>query len=923
MNLSRALLLPLAGALLLAGCGEQAPIDRQKAAQAAIDKGDFNAALIELKSALQSDPNSGALRLRFGSLLLETGDAPGAVLELRKALDQGYKDDVVTARLATALVASGKLKEVTDSYAQVSLTDDAARAELQAALAAAWLGQRSLDRARAAAAEALKATADFGPALLIQARLAALGGQFDEALALADRAVAKGPAVGDAHLLRATLLLAGKKDRAGAIAAFEQGAKFPAAALGARSNLVQLHLSGRDLPKAKAELALLQKSHPRHPNTAYLGAVLAYSQGDMEKVETLTEALLKVAPDSPDVLTLSGAGHLRRGALAAAESKLGRVVQTVEQAPLARRLLAETYLKSGQPDRALSTLGPLLAGAADADVLALSAQAHLQKGQLAEAEAAFRAALQITPDDVRLRTSMALADLARGKSESAFDALQQLAKQDSGQTADLALINAHLHRREFDQALSAIDALQKKLPKSAMPLHLRGVALLGKADAAGARQAFEAALAAEPSYFASMAALVSLHTKAKQFDAAQARVEAAVKRAPQDLPARMLLIDVLRAKGSPPDQVLQAVDEAVRRHPTEAGPHLAKLAHLAKHRSAKDAAGHAQVALAALPNHPQILDAAGRALAAAGDEQQALLVFNRLTAAMPRSALPYLRLADVHGKRGNRSEVTSMLNRAFEVQPESLEVHRRLLEQASRSKDYKAVLAAAKDLQRRRPQSALGYLLEGEAESLRKGWSAAKAAYRSALSKADGEAVASRAYYAALKRSGDAAQASRFADDWLRSRPKDVNLRGLLGSDALMEGRLADAERWFREIVEIEPRSSAALNNLAWLMAERKDPMAVQMAERAVGLAPSTPESLDTLARALEVGGHAERAVAIQLQAVEASDGHPAYQFRLVRLLARQGDKDRARSELRRLLDTDLTGVDRAALVELKAQLGM
>lgn len=921
MHIPRALLVPVATALLLAGCGDQAPVDRQKAVQAAIDKGDFAAALIAIKTALQADPNSGPLRFKFGTMLLETGDAAGAVLELRKALEQGYQDDAVTARLASAMVASGKLKEVTDSYAHSNLIDSSARAELHAALATAWLGQRSLDRARSAAAEALKASADFGPALLVQARLAALDNKFDEALALADRAAVKGPSVGDAHLLRATLLLVGKKDRAGAIAAFEQAARFPSAALGARSNLVQLHLSGRDLPKAKAELALLQKTHPSHPNTAYLGAVLAYSQGEMEKVETLTEALLKVAPDSPEVLTLSGAGHLRRGAMAAAESKLGRVVQTVEQAPLARRLLAETYLKSGQPDRALSTLGPLLAGAADAEVLAVSAQAYLQKGQLAEAEAAFRSALQITPDDIRLRTSMALADLVRGKSESAFDALQQLAKQDSGQTADLALINAHLHRREFDQALSAIDALQKKLPKAALPLHLRGVALLGKADVAGARQAFEGALAAEPIYFASMAALVSLDTKAKQFDAAQSRVDAAIKRAPQDLPARMLLIDVLRARGSPPDQVLQAIDEAVRRHPTEAGPHLAKLAHLAKHRGAKDAAGHAQVALAALPNHPQILDAAGQALAAAGDDQQALLVFNRLTAAMPRSALPYLRVADVHAKRGNRSDVTSMLNRAFEAQPESPEVHRRLLDQAVRSKDYKAVLAAAKQLQRSAPDSATGFLLEGAAEASRKAWPGALSAHQAALGKSGALGEAARAYYVTLRRAGQQQKAERFAAEWLAKHPRDVHLRGLLGSDALAVGHRAEAERWFREIVEIEPRSVPALNNLAWLLAERGDPQAVPMAERALTLASNRPEVLDTMAKALESRADLVRAIEYQQRAAQAGPGDPGLQVRLIRLLVKSGDKSQARREFDRLVAGGVAGLDPAALKALQAEI--
>lgn len=922
MLIPRVLLAPMAGALLLlAGCGEPTALDHRTKAHKALEKGDHAAALIAMKSAVQMEPNSGPLRFELASLLLETGDAAGAVLELRKAIDQGVKTDAVSARHAAALVATGKVKEVTDTFAATRLQDPAAQAELSSALAAAWLAQRSLANARSAAADALKSVPDYGPALQVQARLLAMDNKVDEALALVDRAAAKGPAVGEAHTLRGLLLGAGKKDRAGAIAAFEKSAQHRSTALGARSALVQLHLGGRDLPKAKAELALLQKSHPKHPNTIYLAAVLAYSEGKLDQVEALTDALLKVAPDNTQLLTLAGAGHLRRGALVAAETRLGRVVQTVERAPLARKLLAETYLRMGQADKALGALGPMVADAGDADVLAMAAQAHLQKGQVAEAEAAFNAALKIKPDDVRLRTSVALTDLAKGKAESAFDALQQLAERDTGgQTADMALISAHLQRKEFDRALAAIERLQKKQPKAAMPLHLRGVALMGKGDLAGARQTFESAVAADPAYYASTAMLVSMDSRERKYDAAQARVEAALKLTPKNLAARMALIDLLGAKGAKPDEILQAIDEAVRTHPTEAGPHVAKLAHLSKHRGAKEAAGHAQVALAALPNHPQVLDAAGLAFAAAGEEQQALSAFNRMTSVMPKSALPYLRLADVHAKRGNRAEVASMLNRAFDVEPRSAEVHRRLLDQAVRSKDYKVVLAAAKELQRLVPQSAVGWLLEGDAETSRKGWPTATAAFKSALTKPDGMAFASRAYYAALRRSGEPAQADRFAAEWLKAHPKDVNLRGVLGSDAVMDGKLTDAERWFKEIVEIEPRSAVALNNFAWLLANRKDPNAVRVAELAVAQSPDSATSLDTLAMALDVSGHLDRAIEVQRRAVAAMDSRPSHRLSLARLLIKAGDRVGARRELVVLSELGTRFPDQAAVANLLAQ---
>lgn len=887
--------------LLLAACSEKAPVDHQKAALDAIRKGDLASAQIQLKSAIQTAPQAGELRYLLGAVLLDLGDPAGAMLELRRASEFGRSDDSLTAKLARALVAMGRYKESIETYGNVTPTDPAARAELSSAMAEAWLSQRAIDKAKSASAEALAAVPDFGPALLMKARIAAAENDLDQALTLAARAAASGPRAGDAHLVRAVLLARAKGDRAAAIAALNEAAKHPATLLMARWGLIEAYIQNKDLPKAKEQLGLLQRSHPTSLNTAYLTAVIAHVEGDYAKALSLTDALLKHAPSSQPVLMLAGATHLRLGQLVAAEAKLGRVVQTAERAPAARKLLAETYLRMGQPDKVLATLKPILEGQTDADALAMAGQAHLQKGAGREAQDAYSAAAKLRPDDIRIRTSSALTNLFTGRSEAAFGALEQLAAGDAGQTADLALISAYLQRQEFDRALAAIARLEKKQPDGPLPRHLRGVSLLGKGDTPSARKAFESALAADPGYFASTNMLAKLDAADKRFDAAQARLEAAVKLAPKNVAARMALIDVLRSRSSPPDQVEKAIDDAIRASPSEPGPYLAKLAHVARYRGTKEAAAQAQAALSAVPDHPELLDAAGQALSAAGDDQQALSVFGRMTALMPQSPLPYLRLADLQLKRGYRTEAASMLSRAFDVAPGSIEVHRRLLAHAVRTKEYKVVLAAARELQRRAPQSAAGFLLEGSAEASRKSWAAALAAYQGALNKADGNGQAERSYYSTLVQAGFASRAEEFARTWLRQHPQDVHLRGLLGSEALVAGRAADAERYFRQIVEVEPRSSAALNNLAWLLVDRRDPAALTFAERALAVSPNSAAVLDTMARALKADGQLARAIEFQKRAVEVGDGHPDYRLALARLLVAAGDKDGAARELDRL----------------------
>ncbi len=621
--------------------------------------------------------------------------------------------------------------------------------------------------------------------------------------------------------MRGTLLRFAKKDVDGAIKAYQQAALDPQEALNARSALIQVHLSQQKLAEAKAQLAELQKSHPKHPQMLYLDAVVAYAGKDYARAESVTEQLLRVAPKSPQLLVLGGAASLQRGALIAAETKLGKVVQTVERMTVARKMLAETYLRMGQPEKSLATLRPLLEQAKpDGDALTLAGQAHLQAGNAQEAETVFAAAVKLKPQDVQVRTALALTDLVKGNAEAAFDALQDIAAKDSGETADLALISAHLRRREYDAALAAIALLEKKSPTKSTAAHLRGLALRGKGDPAGARAAFEAALKIEPGNFASVASLASLDLQDQKPDAARQRLEAAIKLNPRNTSARLAVLDLMVRQKAKPEEILAAIDEAIKAAPADAAPHVAKIAQLSRMNDSKAAASAAQNAMAALPQDPDVLDAAGRALSNAGDEQQALSAFNKLAAVAPRSALPHLRMADVHAKRGDAAAEASSLRRAFDVAPESTEVHRRLMAHAARSKDFNPILVAAKELQKRRPQSAAGFLLEGDAEAARKAWPAALAAYRGGLKKADAVGLPQKLVYVTLRASGDKVGAERFAADWLKGNPKDAGFREYLGGEAILRKDYTAAERYFREVLALQPRNGAAMNNLAWLMAE-------------------------------------------------------------------------------------------------------
>lgn len=894
VNHSPSLLLACTAAVLLAACGGPSDGDALGRAAKLMDKGDFSGATFELKTALQQSPNLGEARFRLGVVLLELGDPKSALVELQKARDLGYAEDELAPKVARAWLATGKNKEVVQTYTGVRVSPARNQAELLTALALAHgaLGQRA--PADAAIDEALKTDPKLPLALISKARFVAAAGKVDEALGLVEQAMVPGALNGDALMLKGMFLRYAKRDDAGAIKALEQAAKDTRVALGARSTLTTIFIQQNRLQDARAQLAALAKTHPKHPQALFLDAVVAYAARDFARSSAICEQLLRGLSNNTQVLVLAGASDLQRGALVAAESKLGKVVQTVEGAVGARKLLAETYLRMGQTDKVQQTLKPLLEQPSpEADTLNLSAQSHLMAGEFRQAEAQFAAAAKLKPDDVRVRTSLALIDLAKGNAPSALDTLQALAAKDPGDTADLALINAQLRRRDFDAALTAIAGLEKKQPERAAAPHLRGIVLLRKGDRAGARAAFEAALGKAPGHFASTHALATLDEQEQQPAAAIKRLEAVVKANPNNIAARMALLDVmLRAKAAPAD-ILAGIDAAIQAGPAEAAPRVAKIVQLSRMNDAKGAAMAAQQAMSALPGDRHVLDAAGVAFIAAGDEQQAISAFNKLTSLMPNSAQPYLRLADVHARKGRTAGVASSLSRATDVEPLSAELHRRLLIQGRQTRDYKAAKALAADLQKRYARRPEGYLLDGEILAVQGQWPAAAAAYQAGLKAAPGTELAMRATRA-LERAGNRQAADALAGDWASRHPADGEFQAFLGDRARAAGDHARAERHYLDALRIDPEQAAVMNNLAWVQARLKKDSALGYAEKAVQMRPQQAEFMDTLAGVLADRGQLDKAIEWQRKALAIRPDDPELKLALARVLVQAGQKAEA-----------------------------
>jgi len=887
----------------LAACGGSSDAELLASARGYLEKRDNPSAIIELRNLLQQNPELREGRFLLGKTLLETGDAAGAEVQLQRALDARQPENDVLPLLAKAMVALGKTTLLVQQYGSVSLKDDLAAAEFQTQLAIAYINNNALGKAEAAVDAALQRTIDHAPASLLQARLKAVRGDTPAALALVEQLLTRTPGNAAAWAFKGDLsAMAKRTDDPQALAAYRKALELQPDLVPAHVGVMSLLVAKRDFDTAAKHLDSLKKVLPQHPETQYFEGVLALSKGDAKRVRDITAGLLRGAQQDPRVLLLAGQAEIQLNAMTQAESLLAKAVAVAPKSAPPRRMLAQVYLRTGQADKALAVLKPLLENATpDAGLLVLLARAQLMAGDAKSAEGNFKRAAALRPDDKRIHASAALSRLGKGQGAAALGELEAVAAADAGTTADLALISERLRRKEFDAALKAVNGLAGKQPRMALPDFLRGRIALERRDPAAARKSFEAALAKEPAYFQAVANLAALDMSEGKPDAARGRFEAVLLRDPANVNAHMALAQIAVRSGATKENVAKLIEGAVKANPAAPGPRAA-LVDL--HMAAGDTAlalSAARGAVAAVPDSPDLLDRLGRVQQAIGDINQAVPTFNKMAAMQPTSALPHLRLAEVHRANNNADAAAASIRRALQAEPTSLAAQRAAIALELGEKRPAQALGIARTAQSQRPDDALGYLLEGEIELSQKNHTLAIAAMRKALAKSNSTDVAPRLHRALVEGKQDA-EAERMANSWLKAHPEDTAFALHLSALAAEQGNAALAESRYRAVLKRQPDNVPALNNLAFLLVREKKPGAVALAEQAVKLAPGQALLMDTLALSYAQENQLAKAVELQTRVVALAPDTGDYRLNLAKLQIRAGDTASARTELAKLV---------------------
>jgi putative PEP-CTERM system TPR-repeat lipoprotein len=887
----------IALAALVAACSGGDPDKLLASAKDYLAKHDTKSAEIQLKNALEKAPDMAEARYLLGRTLLENGDVPAAEKELRRARDLKYPAGEVDPPLATAWVRLGQYQQVIDRMSTAEGATPTLTAELKTAMGQAQLGLGKTDLAKEAFAAAQASDPRYAPAILGDVVVMARAGDYKGASAANDKALALAPNLTEALQLKGDILLAqGRVDDAG-IAFANLVDKHPQYLAGHWALISVLVRQGK-VPEADKALEQLKSVAPKNAKTYYYEALVRVSQRNFAAARDSIQQELALVPDEPVGTLLAAAIDFELHAYERAETTLTKVLSHSANNDFARRLLVATYLQLHQPARALETLKPML-GRIDRDpaMQNVAGEVYLQNGDATAAAEYFEKAVALDPKGVRGRTGLAMTRIALGDTAAGVSELEAAAAADSGVRSDLMLISVALRKKQWDDALSAIAALEKKQPNHPLAPNLRGLALMGKGDLAGARASFDKALTVDPSYFPAVASLARIDLAEKKSDAARKRFEEYIAKNPKSSQAMLALAEVLFGSGAPQTDVLALIDRAIKTNPTEVEPRLALVRQYLRQKEPRKAVLAAQDATTSIPNRPELWEALGQAQQTAGQPGDALTSFRRFAEFAPGSPIPYMRMGELHIAQRDAAAAADDFRHALAIKPDFIDAQKGLAAASMAQGRVADALSAAKDAQRQRPKEAAGFILEGDIYATRQEWSKSVAAYRQAVAVQPATEAAAR-LHAALVNAGQAADADKAASTWLRDHPKDDAYRFAVAEQATRRKDYATALRYYQQALESEPANAILLNNYAWVAGQANDPHAIEYAERANKIAPNQPRILDTLGALLVAKGDAKRGVELLQQAVSLAPQMSEIRLNLARAYVKTGQAEAAKKEL-------------------------
>ncbi len=859
------------------------------------DQGDAKAAIIQLKNAVQQQPDHAGARLLLGQMYIEGGDMLSAEKELRRARELGAVPETVLPALGKALLLQGQYERLLQE-----IPDDPANALALALRGHAMLGLDRTEDARALFRRALQRQPGLSEATLGLAKVALIANQPAQAKQLVDQAITQDPGSVEPLRLKGDLERA-RSESASARASYEKILAMKPNNVQARVDIANLDIQEGHFKEAREQIRLARKAQPNSLLIYYSQALLEFREGHHQAALDQLQQVLRAVPDHMPSVLLAGAVELALGSNTQAEQYLNRFLFANPGNPYATKLLATIALRNNNADEALKLVRPLLKDTPDdVELLALAGEAEMRGRHFDQAAGYFQKASELKPDAPELRLAHGVSRLGLGENPRAIAELEQASNGGpAAGRAGVLLVLTHLRGKEFDKALEAVDAMIRN-GDNPMLQNLRGGVLLARSDVDGARAGFMKALALDPQYLPALDNLAQLDVMEKKPDDARKRYEAALAKDKKNV-ALMTSLARLATRQGNTAEAMRWLEQATRENPNAQAPAQLLATYYLRAGEKQKALNLAQKLQATDTSSAEALALLAESQAVNGQADAAIESFERLAVLQPKSAGVQVRIANLYLQRNRIDDALLAARKAVKAEPDNVDALLLLNSLLIEKNAFAEGAALAGSFQARHADSPLGYKLEGDLLMAQQKPKDALQRYERGFQLAPSGPL-QISIHRALQANGRQAEAAQRMKDWLAKHPADQPTRIYFASAQMAANDHQGAARQLEEIVRQAPENVVALNDLAWSLLQLKDPRALEFAEKAHQLAPKNAAIADTLAAVLLDKGDTARALPLLKKAVDQAPKAADIRLHLAQALFRTGDRKAARAHCEQLL---------------------
>lgn len=506
-----------------------------------------------LQRVLEADPNN----LEALHTLADAETKLGKPQDAEKLLDDVVERFPADLRSAV-LLARARMSENNPSRAE-ELLKKAVEHAPQSSDAALALGRLYIQlhkdgQAEAEIRRALALNSKSAPALLSLALIQTNGNRLSEAEETFKR-LSSVPDKDYQPIYGSFLMQKGRQDEA--LAEFQRLARAAPDDRQARARVVAVYVIMNRIPQAEALLADALKHNPKDADALIERAELRLRARDTTGAEQDLQQVLKFQPNSPEAhYEFAELKHMQ-GSTLDARQELTKALDLNRNYLPARVALAWNFINTEQPKAALDLLDQTPASQKNnISVLIERNWALLVAGNLKEAREGIDKGLKSgrAPDLVEQDGFLKMKEgNFAGARADAEELLGRYPEQDPDNIrAVRLLVDSCTAQNQKPKAVEVLRAAVAQRPKSAQLQKLLGLLLEEFGDPAGARKAFEAALAADPGFLPAKLELAHIDLAENRLDSARQALSSILASNPRNVHAWLMLGDAEASAGNRP-----------------------------------------------------------------------------------------------------------------------------------------------------------------------------------------------------------------------------------------------------------------------------------------------------------------------------------------------------------------------------------